>query len=32
MLLQFRTDEFDVIVVGSMACSREASEQDDNVS
>lgn len=32
MLLQLRADEFDVIVCGSMACSREPSELDDYMS
>lgn len=32
MLLQLRADESDVIVCGSMACSREPSELDDYMS
>lgn len=32
MLLQLGADEFDVIVCGSVACSREACERDDYMS
>lgn len=32
MLLQLRADEFDMIVCGSVACSRKPSELDDYMS